>query len=279
MTLMQCGRFQLDLSRPKIMAIVNLTDDSFSGDGVSGNVDAALRQAEHQLQAGADMLDLGAESTRPGSGGVPDAVECERLQKMVDRLKDWNVPLSIDTWKPDVMRAVLDAGADLINDINGFRAPGAIETVAGTDAGLCVMHMQGNPATMQQQPDYRDVVAEVRQFLDMRVAELERAGVARSRILLDPGFGFGKTARHNFDLLRELARFGETGMPVLAGLSRKAMLGAATGRPVEQRVVASATAALIAIQNGAHIVRVHDVAATRDALRIWQATCGRADVI
>lgn len=274
MTTLQCGRFQLDLSKPKIMAIVNLTDDSFSGDGASNNLAAALHRAEQQLEAGADMLDLGAESTRPGSAAATEEVECERLLPVIEQLKSWNVPLSIDTQKPGVMRATLAAGADMINDINGFRAPGAIDAVAASSSGLCVMHMQGEPATMQQQPDYADVVAEVDGLLRRQVAALENAGVARARIVLDPGFGFGKTVAHNFFLLRHLAVFGKTGLPVLAGLSRKSMLGAVTGRPVGERLASSVAAALIAVENGAGIVRVHDVAATKDALQIWEATYG-----
>lgn len=253
------------------MAIVNLTDDSFSGDGLRGDLSAALRQAERALEEGADMLDVGAESSRPGAGTVPEAVELERVVAFVERCRDWNVPLSIDTLKPAVMRAAVQAGADMINDINAFRADGAVEAVAGTSLGLCVMHMQGEPRTMQEDPRYHDVVGEVRGFLDERVAALEGAGVRRDRIVLDPGFGFGKRTVHNFTLLRELGRFCDGGLPVLAGLSRKSMLGAVTGRPVDQRVVASAVGALIAAQRGAGIVRVHDVGATLDALKVWQA--------
>lgn len=271
MTVLQCGRFRIDLSRPQVMAIVNLTDDSFTGDGLRGNVDAALARAERALEEGADLLDIGAESSRPGADSVPEAQECERVVAFIERAHAWQVPLSIDTLKPAVMRAALQAGADMINDINAFRTPGAIEAVADSDAGLCLMHMLGEPRTMQDDPRYDDVVAEVRAFLDERVAVLEAAGVARERIVLDPGFGFGKRTVHNYALLRELARFGDSGLAVLAGLSRKSMLGAVTGRGVEERVVASAVAALIAVQRGAGIVRVHDVGATCDALRVWQA--------
>lgn len=253
------------------MAIVNLTDDSFSGDGLRGDVSAALRQAERAVEEGADMLDVGAESSRPGAGMVPEAVELERVVAFIERSRDWNVPLSIDTVKPAVMCAAIQAGADMINDINAFRSDGAVEAVAGTALGLCVMHMQGEPRTMQDDPRYDDVVGEVRAFLDERVAALEAAGVRRDRIVLDPGFGFGKRTVHNFALLREIGRFSDGGLPVLAGLSRKSMLGAATGRAVDQRVVASAVGALIAAQRGAGIVRVHDVGATLDALKIWQA--------
>lgn len=271
MTILQCGRFRLDLSRPKVMAIINLTDDSFTGDGLRGDLSAALARAEHALSEGAEMLDIGAESSRPGADQVPEAQEIERVLSFIDKALSWQVPLSIDTLKPAVMRAAVQGGADMINDINAFRSPGALEAVADSAVGLCVMHMLGEPRTMQDDPRYDDVVSEVQAFLDARVKVLEAAGVARERIVLDPGFGFGKRTVHNYALLRELARFGEEGLPVLAGLSRKSMLGAVTGRAVEERTVASAVAALIAVQRGAGIVRVHDVGATCDALKIWQA--------
>jgi dihydropteroate synthase len=253
------------------MAIINLTDDSFTGDGLRGDLDSTLRRVERALEEGADMLDIGAESSRPGADPVPEAQELERVVRCVERLRELQVPLSIDTLKPAVMRAAIDAGADMINDINAFNAPGAVEAVATADVGLCVMHMQGGPRTMQQDPHYVDVVEDVWRYLSGRVRVLEAAGVARDRVVLDPGFGFGKTVEHNYMLLRELRRFGAEGLAVLAGLSRKSMLGAATGKPVEQRMVASVAAALIAVQRGAGIVRVHDVGATRDALKVWEA--------
>lgn len=253
------------------MAILNVTDDSFTGDGLRDNLDALMRRAEQALQQGAEMLDIGAESTRPGSDPVPEAQEIERIVRALNRLRVLDVPLSVDTLKPAVMRAAVKAGADMINDINAFQAPGAVEAVAASGLGLCVMHMQGMPRTMQLEPAYADVVKEVAQFLTQRVGVLEEAGVARERIVLDPGFGFGKTVEHNFTLLRELQRFGAEGLPVLAGLSRKSMLGAVTGKPVAERMPASVAAALIAVQRGAGIVRVHDVAATCDALKVWAA--------
>jgi len=274
MPILQCGRFKLDLDRPKVMAIINLTDDSFSGDGLQGDVRAALARAERALEEGADMLDIGAESSRPGADPVPEAVELERVVRFVELARPWQVPLSIDTVKPAVMVAALAAGADMINDINAFRAPGAIDAVADGTAGLCLMHMQGEPRTMQQDPRYDDVVGEVMAFLDERVAALEAAGAVRERIVLDPGFGFGKRTVHNYALLRELERFSAGGLPVLAGMSRKSMLGAVTGREVGERLAASVAAALIAVQRGAAIVRVHDVAPTLDALKVWQATLG-----
>lgn len=277
MTIVHCGRFRLDLSRPKVMAIINLTDDSFTGDGLHGDLAAAMARAERALADGADMLDVGAESSRPGAEPVPEAQERERIVAFLQQARAWQVPLSVDTVKPAVMRAAVEAGADMINDINAFRLPGAIEALAGSQVGVCVMHMLGEPRTMQDDPRYENVVAEVRAFLDARVAVLEAAGVARERIVLDPGFGFGKRTVHNFTLLRELACFRAGGLAVLAGLSRKSMLGAVTGRAVDDRVVASAVAALIAVQNGAGIVRVHDVGATLDALRIWQAAAQQAE--
>ncbi|HNQ76355.1 MAG TPA: dihydropteroate synthase [Pseudothauera hydrothermalis] len=271
MSVLRCGRFELDLSRPRVMAIINLTPDSFSGDGVGGEVSAALARAKAALEAGADILDLGAESTRPGAEPVPEAVEIARIVPVVRALADWRVPLSVDTMKPAVMRAALEAGADLINDVNGFRAPGALQAVRDSDAALCVMHMQGEPRTMQIEPRYADVVGEVAAFLDERVSTLCAAGVARERIVLDPGFGFGKTLDHNLTLLTHLDRVCAPGLPILVGVSRKSMLGAITGRPVDQRLGASVAAALLAVQRGAHIVRVHDVADTVDALKVLAA--------
>ncbi|THF67549.1 dihydropteroate synthase [Pseudothauera nasutitermitis] len=253
------------------MAIINLTPDSFSGDGVGRDLSAALARAEAALAAGAELLDLGAESTRPGSDPVPEAEEIARVVPAVKALTGLEVPISVDTLKPAVMRAALDAGADMINDVAGFRSPGALDAVAAGNAGLCVMHMRGEPRTMQADPRYADVVGEVESFLAERVHALEAAGVARERIVLDPGFGFGKTLAHNLALLRALARMRVEGLPVLAGLSRKSMLGAITGRPVDQRLGASVAAALLAVQHGARIVRVHDVAVTVDALKVLAA--------
>ncbi|THF62540.1 dihydropteroate synthase [Pseudothauera rhizosphaerae] len=271
MTTLQCGRFRLDLTRPRVMAIVNLTPDSFSGDGVGDDLSAALTRAEAAVEAGADLLDIGAESTRPGSDPVPEEVEIARIVPVVKALLPWQVPISVDTLKPAVMRAALDAGADLINDVNGFRAPGALEAVREGDAALCVMHMQGEPRTMQANPVYADVVGEVADFLAARVDALCAAGVDRARLVLDPGFGFGKTLQYNLALFRGIERLTATGLPVLAGLSRKSMLGAITGRPVDRRLGASVAAALLAVQHGARIVRVHDVADTVDALKVLAA--------
>ncbi|MFA7605548.1 MAG: dihydropteroate synthase [Rhodocyclaceae bacterium] len=268
---LQCGRFQLDLSRPRIMAIVNVTTDSFSGDGHGSRLDQALAHADRAIEEGADLLDIGGESTRPGADAVPLQQELDHVIPLVERLRDCPVPLSVDTLKPVVMREAIAAGAAMINDVNAFRAEGAVAAVAASGAALCVMHMQGEPRTMQHNPSYADVEAEVRAFLDERVATLQAAGVARARLLLDPGFGFGKSVAHNYTLLAGLGRLAEGGLPLLAGLSRKSMLGAVTGRPAGQRVAASVAAALIAVQRGAAIVRVHDVAATADMLKVWEA--------
>jgi dihydropteroate synthase len=273
---LRCGRFRLDLSLPRIMAIVNVTPDSFSGDGLAHDTGAALARAEAAVEAGADLLDIGGESSRPGSASVSEQEELDRVMPLLERLADWPVPISIDTVKPGVMRAAIAAGVAMINDINGFRAPGAVEAVAGSEAALCVMHMQGEPRTMQEAPGYADVVTEVLGFLDQRRAALRALGVGDERIVLDPGFGFGKTLEHNLELLRSLDRFRATGLHVLIGVSRKSMLGAMTGRPVDQRVPAGLAAALMAVERGARIVRTHDVAATRDVLAVWQAVSGCA---
>lgn len=267
---LQCGRFQLDLTQPKIMAIVNVTTDSFSGDG-NPALDAAIRAAERAVEEGAEILDIGGESSRPGATPVPEQQELDRVVPLVEALSGLGVPLSVDTVKPAVMRESIRAGADLINDIAGFRVSGAVDAVRGAPVALCVMHMQGEPGTMQRSPRYTHVVEEVEAFLDERVQVLLGCGVSRDRILLDPGFGFGKTVEHNLMLLRQLERFGAGGYPLLVGMSRKSMLGAITGRDVGERVVAGAAAALVAVQNGARIVRTHDVGATRDVLRLWSA--------
>jgi dihydropteroate synthase len=271
-----CGRFVLDLSRPLVMGIVNVTPDSFSDGGQHFATDAAIAHARRLLDEGAGMLDLGGESTRPGADPVSVEEELRRLLPLIEAFKGCGVPLSIDTFKPEVMRAALDAGADMINDIYGFRQPGAIEAVAGSRAGLCAMHMLGEPRTMQQAPVYADVVGEVADFLAQRAQALEAGGVTRGRICLDPGFGFGKTTEHNYALLRGLAQVGTLGYPLLIGVSRKAMIGAITGKPAAERVSGSVAAALACIDRGAAIVRVHDVAAMVDALKVWRAVQGQA---
>ncbi|MGY8524110.1 dihydropteroate synthase [Paracidovorax citrulli] len=254
------------------MGILNVTPDSFSDGGEHAGRDAALRHAERMIAEGVDIIDIGGESSRPGSAALPLSEELDRVVPVVEALRDCGKPLSIDTYKPETMRAALAAGADLINDIWGFRMPGAIEAVAAGQAGLCAMHMQRDPQTMQEAPRYDDVVGEVRDFLAERVAALRAAGVEDSRIVLDPGFGFGKTPDHNLRLLGELPRLAVDGLPLLAGLSRKSTLGAILGgRPPQGRIAASVAAAVCAAERGAYIVRVHDVADTVDAMRTWWA--------
>lgn len=268
---LQCGRFELSLDRPLLMGIVNLTPDSFSDGGRHLDPRAAIDAGLAMVEQGADILDLGAESTRPGAATVEPAEEIRRLLPVIEGLAACGVPLSVDTRKPEVMREVLAAGADMINDIAGFATPAAIEAVAASRCGLCVMHMQGEPGTMQQAPAYEDVVAEVQDWLRERVVALGAAGVEATRIVLDPGIGFGKTVDHNLQLLEALDEFAVFGMPLLVGVSRKSLIGALTGRPVDGRLAGSLAAALAAVARGAKIVRVHDVPETRDALRVWQA--------
>ena len=265
-----CGRSRIDLAQPKIMAIVHVTKDSFSGDGCP-SLEAALRSAERAVEEGADLLDIGGESSRPGAIPVPEQQELDRVVPLIEALSQFGVPLSVDTVKPAVMKASLHAGADLINDIASFRQPGALDVVCASSAALCLMHMQGEPGTMQHDPLYGDVLSEVKAFLDERVNTLLIRGVATDRILIDPGFGFGKTLKHNLALLKNLDALGESGYPLLVGMSRKTMLGAITGRDVNERMVAGAAAVLVAVQRGARIVRTHDVGATRDVLRLWAA--------
>ncbi len=265
-----CGRFELDLGRPLFMGIVNVTPDSFSDGNHHCDPDAAVRHARDLLAQGADILDIGGESTRPGADPVSVHDELARILPVIEGLRDCGVPLSVDTFKPEVMRAALDAGADMINDIYGLRRPGALEAVAGSRCGLCVMHMQGEPKTMQQAPHYDDVVGEVRRFLLERVQALQAAGVSRDRIVLDPGFGFGKTVEQNYVLLRRLGEIDVEGLPWLIGLSRKSMIGHVVGREPAGRVAGSIAAALAGLARGANIIRVHDVAATVDAVKVWR---------
>lgn len=261
-----------DLSVPRVMGILNVTPDSFSDGGRFNTVDAALGHAVRMVAEGADILDVGGESTRPGAAAVSLQQEMDRVLPVIERLRaELDVPISIDTSKPDLMRAAVDAGARMINDVAALRAPGAIAAAAAAGVPVCLMHMQGEPRTMQQAPQYRDVVADIIQYLGDRVAACEAGGIARERLLVDPGFGFGKTLEHNLALLRGLGELRSLGLPVLVGISRKSMLGAVTGRPVEERLAASVAAAVMAVERGARIVRVHDVAATVDALRLWQA--------
>jgi len=267
----QCGNFQFDLSRPLVMGIVNVTPDSFSDGGRHASTATAIAHAHKLIEEGADILDIGGESTRPGAQPVSIQEELDRVLPVIEGLRGAPVPISIDTCKPEVMQAAIAAGVQMVNDINALQNISAMRAVAASNAAVCLMHKQGDPQTMQQQPDYQNVVAEVSAFLCVRIAAAEAAGIQRNRIVIDPGFGFGKTLAHNLALLRELKRLTELGVPVLAGLSRKSMLGALTGRDVGDRVAASVAASLIAVQRGASIVRVHDVRETVDALKILNA--------
>ncbi len=266
-----CGKFQFNLSRPLVMGIVNVTPDSFSDGGCHISIADAVAHAQQLVADGADILDIGGESTRPGAAIVSEQEELDRVLLVFEGLRGMPVPISIDTYKPQVMRAALAAGASMVNDINALLAEGALQAVAASDAAVCLMHKQGAPQIMQQKPYYLDAVAEVSAFLRDRLAVAEAVGIARTRIVTDPGFGFGKALAHNLSLLRNLEVFRALGVPVLAGLSRKSMLGAITGRPVGDRMAASVAAALLAVQHGASIVRVHDVRETVDALKIWNA--------
>jgi dihydropteroate synthase len=269
--MLQLGNFHFDLSRPLVMGIVNVTPDSFSDGGRHWQRDAAIAHAQQLIAEGADMLDIGGESTRPGAQPVSVQEEMDRVLPVIESLRGASVPVSIDTCKPQVMQAAIAAGVQMVNDINALQGATAMNVVAAGNVAVCLMHKQGNPQTMQLQPDYQNVVSEVSDFLRDRIAAVEVAGIGRNRIVIDPGFGFGKTLAHNLALLRELATLTELGVPILAGLSRKSMLGALTGQDVGQRLPASIAAALIAVQRGAAIVRVHDVRATVDALKVWQA--------
>ncbi len=275
MSILHCGAYRLSLDRPLLMGIVNLTPDSFSGDGLAHDIGHAIEHARSQLDAGADLLDIGAESSRPGAIPTPEDEELRRLLPVLSEITRWGLPISVDTYKPRVMAAALEAGATMINDICGMENPEALRVVAGSDCAVCVMHMQGEPGTMQQAPNYSNVVGEVRQYLADARERCVQAGVSDERLVLDPGFGFGKSLEHNLAMFRALDRFELEGLPVLVGVSRKTMLGTLTGRPVEQRQAASVAAALLAAQRGAAIIRVHDVAATKDALTVWHAIEGR----
>jgi dihydropteroate synthase len=270
---LRCGSFKLDLSNALVMGIVNITPDSFYDGGHHLQRDAALAHAHQLIQEGADLLDIGGESSRPGALMISVQEELDRIMPVIEGLHGAPVPLSVDTYKPEVMRSALAAGVSMINDINALQQPDALAVVAASDAAVCLMHKQGPSQTIQQ-PHYQDVVAEVLQFLRSRISSVQKEGIARERIMVDPGFGFDKTLAHNLALLRHLDKFSVLGVPLLAGLSRKSMLGTITGQDVEHRVHASVAAALLAVMRGACMVRVHDVRATVDALKILNAVKG-----
>jgi dihydropteroate synthase len=270
-----CESYELDLTRPRVMGIVNVTPDSFSDGGKFAISETAVQHGMELVGQGADILDIGGESTRPGATPVPLEEELRRVIPVVEALASKaGVPISVDTYKPEVMKAAIAAGASIINDVFALTEPGALAAVAGSKVGVCLMHSQGTPQTMQLDPKYDDVVREVRDFLQARIQACETHGITRDRILLDPGFGFGKRSVHNVALLRELGVLGELGQPILVGLSRKSVLGQLTGNDVDVRLHASLSAAVISAMKGAKIVRVHDVKATVDALKVVTAVEG-----
>lgn len=269
---LDCNGRLLDLGHPQVMGVLNITPDSFSDGGRCLDPGAALESAREMVEAGAAIIDIGGESTRPGATPVPENLELERVIPVVELLAaELTVPLSVDTMKPRVMQAAVAAGAGLINDVYALRSEGALETAAELGVPVCLMHMQGDPQTMQQQPRYNDVVADVAEFLAERVAACEEAGIARGRIILDPGFGFGKTADHNLSLLKGLGAITRLGFPVLAGLSRKSLIQHVLGRPLEARLAGSVALATMAAWQGAGIIRAHDVRETVDAVRLADA--------
>ncbi len=271
---LRCGDRCLDLSRPAVMGVLNVTADSFSDGGRYLDPAAAFDQAQRMVEEGAALIDVGGESTRPGATPVPVDEELRRVVPVIRALAALPVIVSVDTSKPEVMRAALDAGAGLVNDVRGLRARGALQALAGSRAAVCLMHMQGEPTTMQQAPAYGDVVTEVAAFLAAQVQSCLQAGIEPGRIAIDPGFGFGKTLAHNLQLLRGLPRLAATGYPVLVGLSRKSMIGALTGKAVGERLAGGLALALWAVQGGASIVRTHDVGPTIDAISAWSAVSG-----
>lgn len=277
MAVLDCGGKKLDLARTAVMGILNVTPDSFSDGGFFFDRTRALVHAHEMVRQGADIIDVGGESTRPGAQPVSTQEEIDRVVPLIERLaRELPVPISVDTSKPEVMRAAVTAGAGMINDVRALRAPHALETAAALGRPVVLMHMQGTPATMQATPYYDDVVREVREFLVDRMAAAQNAGVPRDRIIIDPGFGFGKTAEHNLELLRRLRELAGVA-PVLAGLSRKSMIGQLLGLPIDRRLYPSVALALIAARNGARIVRVHDVGATVEALRTLAAVYSGAN--
>jgi dihydropteroate synthase len=267
-----CGRFEFNLERPILMGIVNVTPDSFSDGGQHDQTETAIAHARQLIAQGAQILDIGGESTRPGADPVTLEMELARIMPVLDAVKDSGAAISIDTCKAEVMRAALAEGADMINDVTGMRAAQARAVVAQhPNCGVCVMHMQGEPRTMQQNPQYENVVREVHQALLHQAHTLQESGVDRSRISIDPGLGFGKTLAQNYQLIAELETIAASGYPVVFGASRKSMLGAVTGKSVDQRLAGSLAAALAGVAHGAKVLRVHDMAETRDALMVWQA--------
>ena len=275
-TYLQCGRYRLKISgpsfRPLVMGVLNVTPDSFSDGARFSSLDAAITQAELMIESGVDIIDIGGESTRPGSPPLSIEEELRRVMPVLYALRDCGKPISVDTRRPEVMQEAMIAGVDMINDITGFRDEDSLSLLRDSDCALCIMHMQGTPQTMQHDPNYDDVVREVSEFLLQRADAAASEGIDRRRLCIDPGFGFGKTLGHNLELLVNVERIQhQLSLPLLVGLSRKSMIGKLTDKPVEQRMAGSIAAALYAISQGARIVRVHDVAETVDAISVWQA--------
>ena len=271
-----CGRFRFDWAKrtsPVVMGILNVNPDSFSDGGKYFGKEAAIAHAHEMIEAGAEIIDIGGESSRPGAEPLSLQEELDRVIPVIEALKDCGVALSIDTYKAKTMQAAIDAGIDILNDIWGFRQPHALEVASGNNSvGLCIMHMQKDPATMQFDPVYEDVVSEVNGFLIERVVELEEVGIDRERICIDPGFGFGKMPEHNLQMLNQFRAFTLHALPTMVGISRKSTLGVVTGQDKDHRMIASVSAALIGVERGAKVVRVHDVAQTVDAMKVWAAT-------
>jgi dihydropteroate synthase len=269
--MLRCGRFTLPLDRPLLMGVVNVTPDSFSDGGRFRDPEAAAAHARRLVEQGADLIDVGGESTRPGAAPVSEQEELDRILPLLEKLRGLEKPVSIDTRRPSVMRAALAAGASMINDVRALTEPYAHEAVATTGCAVCLMHMKGDPRTMQHSPHYDDVTREVKAFLKDAVRKAMFAGIGRDRIVIDPGIGFGKTSAHNLALLRDLGQLKDIGVPVLVGVSRKSLIGAVTGRPVEERLAGSLAMALLALLGGATILRVHDVRETKDVIAVWEA--------
>lgn len=271
--MLHCGQFKLDLTRPRVMGILNVTPDSFSDGGRFSKPDSAIQHALALIDEGVDILDIGGESTRPNATPITLAQELDRVIPVIEALvaHQINIPISIDTYKPAVMRAAIASGASIVNDVRALQEEGAVAAVANTNVGACLMHMQGTPQTMQDNPNYINVVKEVSTFLSERVATCQQAGIATNRLVIDPGFGFGKTRAHNITLIQQLDVLAQLNLPILVGLSRKSVLGQVTGNDVDARLYASVAAAVVSVMKGAKIVRVHDVKATVEALKVVAA--------
>ena len=272
-------RFELDVSHPLVMGIVNVTPDSFSDGGLHANSTHAIRHAETLVEEGAHILDVGGESTRPGATSLSADEEWQRIRPVLQQVVKWGIPVSVDTYHPQTMKKALDLGVDIVNDVWAFRQKGALEAVASSRCGLCMMHMHGEPATMQLHPMVGNVIDEMSGFFQTQLALIDQVGIDQSRVVLDPGIGFGKTVEQNFEILRNQSQLLHFGQPLMVGWSNKSSLGAVSGLPVDQRLVPSVVAAVLAVERGARILRVHAVAKTVAALSVWKAEAGICDNI